>query len=836
MDRSGNPAPRKPRRPAPGAAPRGTRADDDLTEPDDDAVARSIEPTIQATARTATRGATRRTAATTSDPSLEVATAASGDGQRFSPVRELGRGGMGVVHVVYDHKLRREIALKTLLVKSSAGTMRVSRFVEEAQITGQLEHPNIIPVHDLGVGADGNPWLAMKLVHGRNLRELINDDKQTGGPLTAAAIARSIEVMGKVCDAVGFAHSRGVIHRDLKPDNIMVGQFGEVMVMDWGIARPIGAGDDDDDDAAGDGSPQPVGRSRKISTERRSGDTPALTADGKVMGTPSYMAPEQAQGKVSQLDARSDVFALGAILYHLLALLPPYQGGNAHEVLKAAADCRVVPPARRAPARKIPRELDAIVMKAMRPRPRDRYASAADLKADLDAYAGLRPVTAVSDGPLQRAAKWVRRHPGTAVAGTLSAVFVAILGAGAAITLALADNLARSEQQREIESAQAARAAAEAAKARAEAATIAADSRADQIHAELRRREAESRQRDEEMKRLAAEGKFDRLRDEFGLVLREQRDADIAEVQEYIGRIERETGRQVSEAELVKLPREKLERWIRGFERLFKAHETLDTTEVTANDYYYYGLLLQVVRNDLDGAIAAYTAALKISPGHLTARGTRANLFARRGQHELALSEYKAIYELLPTEMVSRWNAVMEMEAMGDGDAAFAALQEMVRVEPRHGFAWHRLAEYHIAMKQWQEALECLNKAIPLDPVQEGWVRDRARANRELGNNEAVVADCSALLKAHPDAFVLLHFRAEARFRLGDAAKAEADWNEAARLAPDQWVIWHGMATMFLAQKRWAEARTAINNAERCVPDNLKQTMADLRKQLPGGR
>jgi eukaryotic-like serine/threonine-protein kinase len=239
---------------------------------------------------------------------------------RYQLGEEIGRGGMGEVHRARDPQLGRELAVKVLRGDSHTSPELLRRFVEEAQVCGQLQHPGIVPVHDLGRLEDGRPFFAMKLVKGRTLAELLNG---RAGP--AADLPRYLGVFEQVCQAVAYAHSKGVIHRDLKPANVMVGTFGEVQVMDWGLAkvlRPQGSAT-----AAAETAASVICTVRSACGEE--------TGDGQAMGTPAYMAPEQARGEVESLDERCDVFGLGAILCQVLTGAPPFPGRSAEAHARA---------------------------------------------------------------------------------------------------------------------------------------------------------------------------------------------------------------------------------------------------------------------------------------------------------------------------------------------------------------------------------------------------------------------------------------------------------------------------------------------------------------------
>jgi serine/threonine-protein kinase len=267
---------------------------------------------------------------------------------------EIARGAMGSIRKLYDLQLRRQVALKVIDRELAADPDMTRRFVDEARVTGGLDHPNIVPVYDLASNPlDGTASYTMKLVDGRTLTELIAMQS------TQLDLERILQCLASVCDALAFAHDRGIIHRDLKPDNIMVGEFGQVYVMDWGCAKGFKP------DAPIDGVEEP---------------------EGTVIGTVRYMAPEQAKGEISRLDARTDIFAMGAILYKALTGQAPYMGPM-EQALAAAerADYRS-PDESGGVAVKPPPMLTAIVKKAMAPAQADRHQSAAELSEELRSF------------------------------------------------------------------------------------------------------------------------------------------------------------------------------------------------------------------------------------------------------------------------------------------------------------------------------------------------------------------------------------------------------------------------------------------------------------------
>jgi tRNA A-37 threonylcarbamoyl transferase component Bud32 len=268
---------------------------------------------------------------------------------------ELGRGAMGHVHPTLDRNLLRHMALKRLDIAHTVHEMYVEGFIAEAQMTGQLEHPNIVPVHELAV-ENGVPYFTMKLVQGASLDKWLRDPWRAPG--SEDRMDQGLEIFLKVCDAVAYAHHRGVIHRDLKPENIMVGDYGQVYLMDWGLAK-------------------------LTKTRPASGKYAQMEAKGPV-GTPMYMAPEQAEGDPAKMDDRTDVFGLGALLYEIVSGQWPY--GNVRkvdEMLKLARAGRVVPIEEATKSIPVPKRLKEIVTKAVQRLPEDRYQTVVELQEDV---------------------------------------------------------------------------------------------------------------------------------------------------------------------------------------------------------------------------------------------------------------------------------------------------------------------------------------------------------------------------------------------------------------------------------------------------------------------
>ena len=306
-------------------------------------------------------------------------------GSRYLIRRELARGGMGVIYIVLDQDLQRITAMKVIAPHLADNQPRLHSFVREARITAQLEHPNIVPVHEIGVVAEhGSPFYTMKRVEGEGLHEIIGrvtaGDRKYQQRYTRH---RLLDIFRKVCDAVAYAHSRGIIHRDIKPENIMVGPFGEVLLMDWGLAKHVGGPPTGSPTAtvAGVPVPTPPGEDDDLAEGRG-----LRTTDGVIKGSLAYLSPEQAFGDLEQIDYQTDIFLLGATLYHLLTGHPPYEAEDLQEIIGQAEKCAYLPPSERQPAAQIPLALERIVLRAMAPLKASRYATVEQLTDDLDAF------------------------------------------------------------------------------------------------------------------------------------------------------------------------------------------------------------------------------------------------------------------------------------------------------------------------------------------------------------------------------------------------------------------------------------------------------------------
>lgn len=404
--------------------------------------------------------------------------------ERYGNSEEIGRGGIGRVLKVVDMALRREVAVKELLVESLDGNTGRSaqsgsrrsgnsprsagapqsredrlrlRFLREARITGRLEHPNIVPVHELGQRPDGTLYYTMKLVRGRTLREALEACPTAQG---LDARLKLIKPVLDLCNAIAYAHSRGVIHRDIKPDNVMLGEFGETIVLDWGLARVIGGTDVQEGDLQ-----------KELQSLRRSANL--KTVQGLPLGTPAYMSPEQALGELDRVNERSDVWGLGAVLYEVLSGHPPFNEGSPLETVMKAASKPVPPILQVSP--QAPPELASICMKALAFSPADRYATARDMASELDAYLSGRRVSAYQYTTWELVRRLINKNRPLSFAVLLILLSLIISTVLISVAYRQTDTArAAAEAAHDAETIQ--RAAAEAASAAAEAARTAAES------------------------------------------------------------------------------------------------------------------------------------------------------------------------------------------------------------------------------------------------------------------------------------------------------------------------------------------------------------------------
>ena len=384
-----------------------------------------------------------------------VVGSSTSDGQRFRVLRPHAKGGLGAVFVALDSELNREVALKQILDQHADDRVSRHRFLVEAEITGGLEHPGIVPVYGLGAHEGGRPYYAMRFIRGDTLQEAINEfherentksPSHVGGPgqdevaARAASPSRDLALrkllrqFTDVCNAIEYAHSRGILHRDIKPSNVIVGRHGETLVVDWGLAKA-------------------TGKSEPDSLERtlipQSGSGSSETLPGSALGTPAYMSPEQASGDLDRVGPLSDVYSLGATLYCLLTGKAPYEG-NAFEVIRQVQKGNFAKPRQLDPS--IDTALEAVCLKAMATEPDNRYTDCRALADDIERWAADETVSAFREPLSRRARRWAKRNR-TVVTGLGAAMLVATAGLAAVLAVQSKANAALAAKNSDLASA-----------------------------------------------------------------------------------------------------------------------------------------------------------------------------------------------------------------------------------------------------------------------------------------------------------------------------------------------------------------------------------------------
>ncbi|MEM7315275.1 MAG: serine/threonine-protein kinase, partial [Planctomycetota bacterium] len=363
--------------------------------------------------------------------SSELTTEVLPDLQRFKPNTIIGQGGMGVVYSARDEQLNRQVAVKLMSRADTKGKYR-RRFFNEAEVTGELEHPGIIPVYQLHDDSE-TPWYAMKLVHGSSLQAAIDAHHQQSNQRFSQGSVSNHDVDDRqplsrrelltrfidVCNAVAFAHSRGILHRDLKPANIMLGEFGETLVIDWGLAKRLISGSSLEADSETDD------------------ENMETTRYGQVVGTLEFMSPEQAQGQLNKLRPQSDIFSLGATLFYLLTGQSPTHGIEKNKLLDHVQQGEFATPLSVSSA--VPKPLDAVCRRAMTKNPDERYPDAKQLATEIESYLADLPVLALPDSLATKVRRWMRKNP-LPVATAALALLVVLISAATLTTVVSTKN------------------------------------------------------------------------------------------------------------------------------------------------------------------------------------------------------------------------------------------------------------------------------------------------------------------------------------------------------------------------------------------------------------
>lgn len=715
-------------------------------------------------------------------------------GDRYRLHSIVGRGGMGAVYAAEDLELQREVALKLLLFRAETepqARRRLARLLREARVTGHLDHPGIVPVYGVGLTSDRRLYYTMKLVRGRSLRELVRAyEKREPGIERELTIERRIEIVLRMCEALAFAHERGVVHRDLTPNNVMVGRFGEVLVMDWGIAKLL-----DQPDPANDGSVD--GDARESSPHR--------TTPGSFVGTPNFAAPEQARGELHTIDERTDVFGVGAILHYLLTGQPPYVGRDRDEVEERARQARRCEPEPSSTFARPPRELVAVSLKAMAADPRQRYVTIEALAADLRAFVAHERGTAWRDGPFATVVKSVRRHPTRAavVVGGALCLLLAVLAYQQYALRRTADDLHQSEQARR-EQAEHDRMTrnlvSTLARLSDQYATRAHDRMGPEAFANIDRTlsvfrdcgfalddasPAESvamkigslRKYDSELWKVLSDGIFD-LAQRFELSkLGHAHRLKHGTLPARTSAARREEARRVLEGqpELTALfPRVRaildalpLDPWDAEYRKYFEARydrfeypPDLDTLERTwpgppETMGRLAGLLATIDGPDRARASKQlFQRVAELDPSNSVAHmqlGLRYESAGPDQDFDRSLGHYMAFVALQPKSSVGLNNLAGALMRKGWNDEAVDAAERAIEIEPGYVAAWVNLGVARYRSGALPAALEVLTRSISMEPTNASAHANRALVWWKLGRPDEGLADCFETLRLDPN-------------------------------------------------------------------------------------
>lgn len=842
------------------------------------------------------RGAKTKMEKSSGGGAASARTPAVPESERYDLVDNFAHGGMGNIWKAHDQRIHRDVAYKELLPRALRRPRVVDRFVQEAQITGQLEHPGIVPIYDLGWQENGAPFYAMKLVHGEEMKDRIEEMHKL--PKDSTEYRRMfVKLLGSfidTCNALAFAHTRGVLHRDLKPQNVMLGAFGETLVLDWGLAKILGgdaertdgsvivSGDyndefDADEELAGESLASlaeatnptriidgPEGESNAatqmvgtVKTDSRTAGTE--TKYGSVMGTPAYMPPEQAEGKLDLMDGRTDIYSLGAILYEILTNDAPIPRTKMDEMLDHVINKPITSPLEREPT--TPRPLNAIAMKALSKRREDRYRSALDLAQDVEDYLADEPVSAYPEPWYDRARRWAKRHR-TAVTSTAAVMIAVILGV-------VAWNSIESSRISGLQSS-----------------------------AEAKLSEARS---------LAAEGRFDdatlRLTEANGLVANETSletvaagiDAQLTAIERLVEAAERErvttirvkaeqdlaasadvirSGERLNDAQAVLTEvvtrlsdepaladlHERAKRSLAAATALIANQQERDAAQQT------YSLFLSLV--DRSRFFATVTTGDDLIQNATTARDAASEAFelygglsddyltdtkhlsneqvedVRQGSYELLLvmaeSELTLVRDADDAEQVEAAGRALEAleqaeslgvksralllrraryyNTAGDDNQRDLTLLDAESVQPASALDFFLIGEERRRAGQFEQALQSYRKALQVDPEHFWSLHQMAQTHLLSGQAEAAVAGYTACIARRPDERICYLTRGIAYASLGQVEAALADLNHAQQLDPNLYAVYLNRGAVHVAAKDYEAAIADFQQAAEIRP------------------
>ncbi|MBI3723224.1 tetratricopeptide repeat protein [bacterium] len=703
---------------------------------------------------------------------------------------ELGRGGMGVVYRALDTALRREVAIKMILDPTRAGPELLKRFEAEASATARLRHPGIVSVHEVGFH-EGRPFLVMELIQGESLEALLRREPM--------APRRAAEVIREVALALAHAHASGVVHRDVKPENVLVDKEGRPHLMDFGLAREVGEGQ-------------------------------RMTVTGQVLGTPAYMSPEQAAGETRRQGPASDVYSLGAVLYRALVGKPPFEAPSIPALMTRVMFDEPDPPRRTHP--KVHVDLETIALRCLAKEPERRYASATVVAEELARFLAGEPIVARPISGLERARRWARKNRKL----TLALLALALVLPGALVAIALVVRASESERVRETRKWQEEQ--ARAARNRESAVRKLHDLEEHEIAGETRPIPEYTKIIDEAPDLADAWAHRGMARAMAGDPKGGLADAEKAiEISPAFaggwgtrGWIEvqmRDYERGIADAsKAIELDPKRPTPWgVRGDAKRMMGDAkgaVADLDRAIERNRAYVGALiarglLKTELGDQDGAMADFDDAIRFNPKAARAWNGRGIAKEKRGEVDGAIADYTCAIELSPDAadaLANRGHARLERDLdlaiadltralekqpanarvwcnraiarrrKGDLDAALADNARAIELDPRDPYAWSNRGTIRLNKRDVDGALEDLARAIELKPDYAEAFANRGAARYAKGDVDGALVDFDRAIALNPKIDSPYYNRGGIRFRRGDLAGATSDYEKLIEVAP----------------------------------------------------
>jgi serine/threonine protein kinase/tetratricopeptide (TPR) repeat protein len=714
----------------------------------------------------------------------------------FERIEKLGEGGMGVVYRVRDQRLGRHAALK-LIHPNRRSDRIIQRFRRESRVTAALDHPSIPPVYEAGTNAAGESYLLMRVIEGSTLESCIQSYQEDRQQRELQVLLRALI---KVCEAIAYAHSRKIVHRDLKPDNVMVGEFGQVMVMDWGLALELDKREGEQDDDDSQEAEKPL----------------ALTAEGASLGTPGYMSPEQAGGE--PVDTRTDIFALGALLTKVLTGQCPIQGKSQTAVIIATIENNIAKPSDI--LSDVPRELCSIAVRALAFQAEDRYQSADEMATDLRNYLTRESVMAHDYSVSERLVAWPRRHPGLLVVIILASLFATVAGVlWAELSLSrssqrLSEALLEKARREDVQATQLAK--------EKKAALAAARQK---IELEKRVRQlAEKSQTNAERAKEAAESASKRIIETLKLISEARvlvlRGADfktletrtkkalaiaganfslymtIAQIYDS-GQHHRQAKELLEQAvqlyppaydALFYLHRLEIRGDVGGHFRLTTPLKRLWRAAQARGDENEFTLFTEACTAErqglLDKAQKLYSKIEKYSTTFTWAYINRGVLRYRTGQKNKALEDFNRVLELDPGLSKVYNNRGFIRYELEDYQGAVSDFDRALKLDPKMALAYGNRAMAKAKLRLSEEAFRDARRAIELAPRSSQTHGAMGTVLRILGRKQDALKSYNRALVLNPRFTRALRRRAQTRFELNDKRGALEDYQRFLKIAP----------------------------------------------------